>query len=103
MWILLIACASSAPPAATTPATPAATPVASEPVPAACLQKADAYDGAEDKVVHRCPNCTLVMDGDPAYTSTIDGYTIHSCSEACKHAIDTKPALVMERACKKIK
>lgn len=99
MWLFLLACsASSAPPP--TPAAPA--PAITAGVPADCLQKADAYDGATDKVVHRCPNCTLVMDGDPEFSSTIDGYTVHSCSDACKHAVETKPVAVFERACKKI-
>jgi len=48
------------------------------------LAKADALDGAEDHVVHRCASCRLGMDGDEKNALTVGEYTMHFCSPGCK-------------------
>lgn len=98
MLLLLFACATSSQPAAVIPVDEA---VAAEPTPVSpdCLDKADLADGTADHVVDRCPNCSFVMEGDATYTSTVDGYTVHSCSKACKLAFDKDPGKVLARAC----
>ncbi len=48
------------------------------------LKIADAADGTEDKVVHKCAGCSLGMDGNKAHTITHQGYELHMCSAACK-------------------
>jgi YHS domain-containing protein len=93
--MLLLGCASPSTPAAE--ATP--TPAPSAPPTAECLDKADKADGAVDHVIHRCPNCAMVMDGDAKFSSTHGAYTVHSCSKTCKEAFDKDPGEVMARAC----
>jgi hypothetical protein len=97
--LLLLACSS----AITAPApilAPAATVVPQGPPPTpACLDKIDQADGTTDHVVHKCANCVLVMDGDPKIASTVAGYTFHSCSDACREALDANPGEVVARAC----
>lgn len=94
MLLLLFACH-------TEPEAQAAAPVpaSTTPVSAACLEKGDKADGATDQLVHRCPNCSFVMDGEEKFSSTVQGYTVHSCSKVCKDALDKDPARVMEKAC----
>jgi YHS domain-containing protein len=70
-------------------------------VDSTCLDHADAADGAVDKVIHRCANCGLGMDGKAEFVSTIDGYAAHNCSAHCKEALDANPAAVLGRSCKK--
>ncbi len=103
----LVACGGASEPAmtATTPAAttstapaPAAAPSALD---AACLDQADARDGATDKVVHKCAGCGLGMDGDAAFASTHGGMTFHSCSDGCKMRLDADPAGVLASACPK--
>jgi len=48
------------------------------------LKTADAADGTEDKVVHKCAGCSLGMDGDKANTINYQGYELHMCSAMCK-------------------
>lgn len=67
----------------------------------ACLEHADAADGATDKVVHKCPNCGLGMDGKAEHATQIAGYELHSCSEGCKASLEKNPAGVLARSCKK--
>lgn len=87
MLLLLVLACSSAPAAEV----PAPTPE--------CLEKVDLADGASDHVVHKCANCALVMDGDAKFSSTVAGYTFHSCSKTCQKAVETKPGEVVARAC----
>ena len=51
---------------------------------AEALQIADAADGVEDKVAHKCAGCALGMDGSPDNAVTVDGVTLHLCSSMCK-------------------
>jgi len=93
---LLAGCAEqTTPPAEEAAAEPAPEPVAEEVVPAAfemnpaleaILAKADLVDGAEDKVVARCPGCGLGMDGSADHAVHAGDYTLHFCSEQCKEA-----------------
>ncbi len=48
------------------------------------LAKADALDGEVDKVVKRCGNCRLGMDGKPEHSLTVQDYTLHFCTEHCQ-------------------
>ena len=87
---------ASAPAAAAVPVPAATTPA---PIDPACVQKADAADGATDGVVHKCAGCTLLMEGDPAHASTHGGVTLHSCSPGCKERLDADPGAVLAKAC----
>lgn len=60
--------------AATIPATPEMV---------AQLAKADAKDGAVDKVVHRCAGCNLGMDGKALFPLQVGDYTMHFCKAGC--------------------
>jgi hypothetical protein len=57
----------------------------------AILAKADALDGAEDKVVHKCLICSLGMDGHAKHTSRFGPYELHLCSKGCKKSFDADP------------
>ena len=48
------------------------------------LKVADAADGVEDKVAHRCAGCALQMDGTPSHVISHAGYALHMCSATCK-------------------
>jgi hypothetical protein len=104
---LLAACGGGAAPSPEAPAAAEATPVAAAPseaapaaaADAACLDKADLADGAADKVIHKCANCGLGMDGAEAQASTYQGYAVHSCSDGCKAAFDANPSGTLARAC----
>ena len=48
------------------------------------LKVADAADGVEDKVAHKCAGCALGMDGSADHAVEVDGYTLHLCSSMCK-------------------
>ena len=61
------------------------------------LAAADKADGKEDKVVTKCPACMLSMDGNEKHTSTIEGYTVHSCHESCAAALEKDPESVLAR------
>jgi hypothetical protein len=57
----------------------------------AVLAKADAFDGAADKVVKKCFTCSLGMDGKPDQFTKVGGYEVHFCKPECKKAFDTNP------------
>jgi YHS domain-containing protein len=57
----------------------------------AILARADALDGAEDKVITKCPACNLAMDGSDENTIVVEGYTMHFCTPACKEKFDKDP------------
>ena len=48
------------------------------------LSTADLSDGVEDKVATQCAGCAFMMDGDPAHTIEVDGYSLHMCAGECK-------------------
>ncbi|MEW6744827.1 MAG: hypothetical protein AB1486_18895 [Planctomycetota bacterium] len=50
---------------------------------AAKLGAADAFDGATDKVVSKCPGCALGMDGVAANSVKVGDYALHFCSAEC--------------------
>jgi hypothetical protein len=93
---LLAGCAEQAtPPVEEAAAEPVAEPVPEEVVPAAFemtpdleakLAAADLSDGAEDKVVARCPGCGLAMDGSAEHAAHAGDYALHFCSETCMDA-----------------
>ena len=80
--LLLTACGASGE-AGSQAATDAATNVA--------LQKADALDGTEDHVVHKCGGCALMMDGSEAHAVEHGEYTLHFCSASCKAGFEADP------------
>jgi len=99
LLFLILACSSEvAAPAASAAPTRAVLPQGPPPTPA-CLDRIDQADGTADHVVRKCANCALVMEGDAKHTSTVAGYTFHSCSDTCKEALDTNPGEVVARAC----
>lgn len=92
--LIVLACGSSEPdPAAAalknTPKAEAAAEattltVAASPIATEALAVADAADGVEDKVAHKCAGCALNMDGSAEHAVTVDGTTLHLCSSMCK-------------------
>ena len=86
--LLLLACNTNEAPATAAP-TEAAPPVAVD--SAATLAKADAHDGAVDKVVGECSVCALAMEGDPALAVQHEGYELHFCSERCQKGFAADP------------
>lgn len=79
------------------PTTPAAAPAANTLSPVteetiAKLAKADAKDGAVDKVVHRCAGCALGMDGEDKWPLQVQDYTMHFCKQACLDRYAKDPA-----------
>lgn len=61
------------------------------------LAAADQVDGKVDKVVSKCPACMLSMDGSAKHTSHLEGYTVHSCHQACAAALEKDPEKVLGR------
>jgi hypothetical protein len=61
------------------------------------LAAADLADGKEDKVVSKCPGCSLRMDGHTDHTTALEGYTVLSCHEACAAALQEDPEAVLGR------
>ena len=55
------------------------------------LAKADAVDGAEDKVVGKCLTCALGMAGSADHASEFGPYELHLCSKTCKKSFDAEP------------
>ncbi len=55
------------------------------------LARADALDGAEDKVVSKCAACKLSVDGNDENTIVVEGYTMKFCSVECQRAFDKDP------------
>lgn len=72
---------------------PAAPPPAAAVTPEmlAVLAKADAKDGATDKVVHRCAGCALGMDGKPEFALKVQDYTMHFCKAGCLEPFQGDP------------
>ncbi len=58
---------------------------------AALLAKADAKDGATDKVVTKCVTCALAMDGSADHKVSVEGYEVHLCSADCKKSFEGDP------------
>lgn len=65
---------------------PTASPVsvASNPTATEALKIADAADGTEDGIAHKCAGCALGMDGNAEHALNVDGTTLHLCSAMCK-------------------
>lgn len=61
------------------------------------LQQADALDGEEDKIVHKCYVCALGMDGKEQHSATYEGYTAHLCSAGCKKTFEKDPESVVAK------
>ena len=78
---LMAACSSAKAPAEADKSASVNTPSAAA---LALLAKADAADGATDKVVSKCVTCMLGMEGQPDHAATYGEYTLHFCSEACR-------------------
>ena len=57
----------------------------------AILAKADAADGATDKVVSKCLTCNLGMDGDSQHVAKMGAYQLHLCSAECKGKFEAAP------------
>ena len=53
-----------------------------------CLAHGDQADGKIDKVIAKCPACSLAMFGSTKYKTTVDGYEVHSCSSGCNSALE---------------
>ena len=75
---------------------PAITAAASQPSAAgltvlANLAKADAADGATDKVVSKCLTCNLGMEGSPEHVAKLGDYQLHLCSDKCKAGFEAAP------------
>lgn len=56
------------------------------------LAKADAKDGAVDKVVHKCAGCSLGMDGDAKFELKVQDYAMHFCKQECLGRFQGDPA-----------
>jgi YHS domain-containing protein len=71
-------------------------PPASDPVDmaevSAILAKADAVDGATDKVIGRCLMCALRMDGSAEIETEYEGYTLRFCNQVCLDTFKEDPA-----------
>ena len=85
---VLSGCPASGPPAPAAPLSASAK---------AKLAAADLADGKEDKVVSKCPGCSLRMDGHTDHTTALEGYTVLSCHEACAAALQEDPEAVLGR------
>ena len=92
MFVLLtfmFACGTSEPTtevAAKSPPPPAAAKVSAvdQARIAEVLKVADAADGNEDNVAHKCAGCALAMDGKAEHALEMEGTTLHFCSGMCK-------------------
>ena len=106
---LCLACGNTEAPVPTEAPAPAEAPApeasaeASASPAAATLAKADAHDGAEDKVVHECASCMLGMQGDPAYAVQHEGYELHFCSEGCQQGFAADPPAGVTRLASALK
>ena len=72
---------------------PSGDPAAAQPSAAglAVLAKADAADGATDKVVSKCLTCNLGMEGNSEHVATLGDYKLHLCSPECKSGFEAAP------------
>ena len=50
------------------------------------LALADEYDGVADRVISRCPACSLRMDGSAEHAMQFAGYELRFCSAGCKES-----------------
>jgi len=66
------------------PSTPPAAAAVDQAHIAEVLKVADAADGNEDKVAHKCSGCALAMDGKAEHALEVEGTTLHFCSGMCK-------------------
>ncbi len=57
----------------------------------AVLVKADAADGAADKVVSKCLTCNLGMEGSAEHVAMLGDYKLHLCSDECKTGFEAAP------------
>lgn len=55
------------------------------------LAKADAVDGATDKVISKCAGCALGMPGSAAHAVKVGEYEMHFCSDDCKSGFSEEP------------
>ena len=74
---------------------PAPTPLKVDAEGEALLAKADAEDGAEDKIVTKCAVCALHMDGSEEHVVNAGEYALHMCSDSCKTHFESDPAAGM--------
>ncbi len=88
--LLLAGCSRSPEPSASAPAGGAAAGTPSQ-AALVLLAKADAVDGAADKVVSKCATCMLGMDGTPELSASYGEYKLHFCSEHCKESFTKDP------------
>ena len=72
---------------------PSGDPAAAQPSAAglAILAKADAADGATDKVVSKCLKCNLGMEGSSEHVAKLGDYQLHLCSDECKTGFEAAP------------
>lgn len=62
----------------------------------AALRGADRVDGAEDRIVSRCPGCGLAMEGTAEHTLEIGDYELHFCSATCQEHFEKNPVAGIE-------
>jgi hypothetical protein len=55
------------------------------------LAKADALDGKVDKVVAKCGNCALGMEGKSMYSLKTHGFEMQFCAEGCQREFQKDP------------
>ena len=90
-----MACEKPAPaPKANEPAAPAKQEGSAAPSAqvTAKLAQMDAFDGASDKVVGKCPACMMKMDGSKDHAFAYSGYTMHFCTAHCKETWEKDPS-----------
>lgn len=55
------------------------------------LALADEFDGVADRVVSRCPSCSLRMDGSAEHAVQFAGYELLFCSAGCAESFAADP------------
>lgn len=55
------------------------------------LALADEFDGVADKVISRCPGCSLRMDGSAEHAMQFAGYELRFCSAGCLESFSADP------------
>jgi len=94
IFLVLMACGTgdsvvpaespTAPAAVSAPAAATAISVSTDATATEALKVADAADGTEDGVAHKCAGCALGMDGNADHALKVDETTLHLCSAMCK-------------------
>jgi hypothetical protein len=97
IFLVLLACgtgdsvvspeSTTAPVAVSAPASAVSSPaisVSTDATATEALKVADAADGTEDGIAHKCAGCALGMDGNAAHALKVDDTTLHLCSAMCK-------------------